>query len=229
MSQEPSHFGRPVPKSIAIVAMGRSRLDYGTHATSVGGYKAVADEIWAVNKMGGVIYHDVLWRMDDLMHNRELMYPEMLRWLKTHPLIVTSTAYPEEFPGSVEFPLEAVLRDIGVPYFNTTPAYALAYAIYLRIPNIHIYGCDYTYPNQPLAEEGKGCFEFLMGIAWSRKIELRVGPNCSLLDICRPTEERFYGYKKGSISAEMLWDGWHIKRLSTQGENLASSTEDVEK
>ena len=86
---EKDHFGRPIPKSIAIVAMGKSRLDYGTHATSSGGHRAVADEIWAINKMGGVIFHDVMWRMDDLMQCRKFMYPEYLRWLKIHPLIVT--------------------------------------------------------------------------------------------------------------------------------------------
>lgn len=219
MSQEDNketiHFGKPAPESVAIVAMGRSRLDYGTHATSVGGYRAVAGEIWAINKMGGVIYHDILWRMDDLMHNRELMYPEFLNVLKEHPFIVTSTAYPDEFPGSVAYPLEKVLRNIGIPYFNTTPAYALAYAIYLGVKRIHLYGCDYTYPNQPVSEAGRGCFEMLMGIAYERKIQLRVGPNTSLLDTCVPIEKRFYGYS-GPVKVEINDDdGWRIKQNST--------------
>lgn len=199
---EKEHFkGRPIPDSVAIVAMGFSRLDYGTAATSIGGYRALADEVWAINKMGGVIFHDIVWRIDDLMENRELMYPEYLRWLKTHPFIVTSTAYPDEFPGSVEYPLEEVVNDIGIPYLNTTPAYALAYAIYLGVKKISIYGCDYTYPNQAMAEQGRGCFELLMGIAFSRKTQLVIGKHASLLDQCIPIEERFYGYKKGSVSA----------------------------
>lgn len=205
------HFGKPAPKSVAIVAMGRSRIDYGSHATCVGGYRAVADEIWAINKMGGVIFHDIMWRMDDLMHNRELMYPEYLRWLKTHPFIVTSTAYPDEFPGSVEFPIEKVLQKIGMPYFNTTPAYALAYAIYLEIPRIHLYGCDYTYPEQRMVEEGKGCFEWLMGIAFARNLTLLLGPNTSLLDTCIPIEKRFYGYND-SITADVVDGSWKIMR-----------------
>ena len=203
-----NHFGRPVPKSVAIVAMGRSQLDYSSACTCIGGYRAVADEIWAINKMGGVIFHDVLWRMDDLMHNRERMYPEYLRWLKTHPFVVTSTTYPE-FPGSVEYPLEDVLRNIGIPYFNSTPAYALAYAIYLGIEKIHLYGCDFTYPNQPMAEAGRGCFEMLMGIAFARNIVLLMGPNTSLLDTCIPIEERFYGYN-GSVKTAVIDNKWKI-------------------
>ena len=208
MSKE--HFGRPIPKSIAIVAMGKSRLDYGTHATCKGGYRGVADEIWVINKMGGVIFNDIVWRMDDLRDNKELMYPEYERWLKEHPLIVTSTPYPE-FPGSVEFPLEEVLRNIGIPYFNTTPAYALAYAIYLEIPEIHLYGCDYTYPDQPMAEKGRGCFEMLMGIGFARNIALLLGPNTSLLDTCLPIEERFYGYNS-KVSADVVDGKWKVER-----------------
>ena len=205
--------------------MGKSRLDYGTAATCAGGYRGVAEEIWAINKMGGVIFHDVMWRMDDLMKNRKLMYPEYLRWLKKHPCIVTSTAYPEEFPGSVEYPLEAVLQNIGVPYFNTTPAYALGYAIYLGIPKVHLYGMDYTYPEQSIAEAGRGCFEWLMGIAYARNIELLVGPNTSLLDTCIPMEQKFYGYN-GSVTADVVDGKWKIQ--STR-DKPASSTEDVEK
>ena len=217
------HFnGRPIPQSIAIVAMGFSRLDYGTHATSVGGHRAVADEIWAINKMGGVIFHDIMWRMDDLRIDTKLMYPEYERWLKTHPLIVTSTAYPE-FPGSIEFPLEEVLRDIGIPYLNTTPAYALAYAIYLGIKKILIYGCDFTYPEQAMCERGQGCFEMLMGIAFQRKIELNLGPHAALLDTSTPVNKRFYGYH--NIDVSIVNGLWNIKRTSVPEKDEVSTSE----
>ena len=203
------HFnGRPIPQSVAIVAMGKSQLDYHTHAACEGGYHGVAEEIWAINKMGGIIYHDILWRMDDLKHITRLMYPEYEKMLKQHPLIITSTAYPD-FPGSVAYPLEEVLNDIGIPYFNTTPAYALAYAIYLKIPKIYCYGCDYTYPNQLVGEAGRGCFEMLMGMAFTRGIELLVGPTTSLLDTVVPMNERFYGYNK-SVTADVVDGRWKI-------------------
>ena len=192
---EKSHFGRPIPKSVAIVAMGQSRLDFGTHAISIGNCANIADEIWAINKMISHIPSDLCFRMDDLMHNREMMPGPYLELLKMHPLLVTSKAYPKEFPNSVEFPLIEVLENIGIPYFNTTPAYALAYAMYLEIPRVHIYGCDYTYPDKLMQEEGRGCFEMLMGMAFVRGIDLLLGPNTSLLDTCIPIGERFYGYK----------------------------------
>lgn len=206
---EKKHFGdRPIPKSIAIVAMGASRIDYGTRAAYGGGYKAAADEVWAINRMGGVIYNDILWRMDDLRHTREFVSSEYERVLKEHPMVVTSTPYPE-YPNAIAFPLEKVLNNIGIPYFKTCPAYALAYAIYLGIPEIHIYGCDYTYPNQIEAEEGKGNFEMLMGIAYARKVELCLGPNASLLDNCIPMEQRFYGYRN-SVTAVCPDGKWKV-------------------
>ena len=52
---EKDHFGRPIPKSIAMVGMGLSRVDYGFHATSAGSWRAVADEVWAINKMRGMV------------------------------------------------------------------------------------------------------------------------------------------------------------------------------
>lgn len=190
----PDHFGRDIPESVAIVAMGISRFDYVTIACNKGSGAGIAQETWAINKMGGIIFNDICFRMDDLVENRQYMKQPMVDWLKAHPLIVTSTAYPDEFPGSVEYPLEKVINCIGVPYFNTTPAYALAYAIYLGIPHIHIYGCDYTYPDRGPAEEGRGCFEFMMGIAFERKLMIHISQHTSLLDTCFPLESRLYGY-----------------------------------
>lgn len=222
---EIKHFqDRPIPKSIAIVAMGASRIDYGTRAGYMGGYKAAADEVWAINRMGGVVFNDILWRMDDLRHITSEMTPEYERVLKEHPCVVTSTVYPE-FPNSIAYPLEEVLQDIEIPYFKTTPAYALAYAVYLRIPEIHIYGCDYTYPNQNMAEEGRGNFEMLMGIAYARKLALCLGPNTSLFDTCVPMPQRFYGYNN-SITAVNPDGRWKIISMQEQPVSL---NRDVEK
>ena len=57
----------------------------------------------------------------------------LANWLRTHPgPIYTSRAYPE-FPGAVEFPLAEVMTKTGHGYFNSTVAYALAYALDLKI------------------------------------------------------------------------------------------------
>lgn len=204
------HFGRPIPDSVAIVAMGKSRIDYGSHACAVGGWRGVADEVWAVNKMGGVIFNDICFRMDDLKHNTDRLYPEMVRWLKEHPLVMTSTAYPE-YPGSVEYPLEEVVNFVGFPYLNTTPAYALAYALYIGVKEIMLYGCDYTYPDQPMAERGRGCMEMLMGMAFVKGVTLKHGPNTSLLDYCYPLNDRLYGYND-TLSADVVDGKWKITR-----------------
>jgi len=216
---EKEHFGRPIPQSVAIVAMGQSRIDYGTNSSWLGNYREVADEIWVVNRMAAYIYNDILFRMDDLSEERDDVPEPFKKTMREHPLLVTSKAYPE-YPGSVDYPLEEVVQSIGVPYLNTTPAYALAYAIHLGVKQIHVYGCDYTYPNQARAEKGRGCFEWLMGFAFAKGIELMMGPNTSLMDTCIPPGEKFYGYKD-FVRADVIDGEWKILIDPTQ-QNAAS-------
>jgi len=217
MSEEKKyHFGRDIPESVVIVAMGQSRIDYGTHSSWLGSYKEVAGEVWVINRMATYVYHDILFRMDDLMQPRDDIPEAFKKTMKEHPLLVTSKAYPEEYPGSVDYPLEQVVQYIGVPYLNTTPAYALAYAIYLGIQEIHIYGCDYTYPNQVLFEKGRACFEWLMGFAFAKGIELKMGPNTSLMDVCLPPEQKFYGYSD-FVRADVIDGEWKIIKAERNG------------
>jgi len=55
-------------KTVAIVAMGMSCHDYIQNATVKGSKDKIADEVWAINSMGGVIQCDRIFIMDDLVH-----------------------------------------------------------------------------------------------------------------------------------------------------------------
>lgn len=86
------------PKSIAIVAQGHSKMAYLTAANQMGGYtKTEWDEVWAINSGGGVIKHDRLFHMDDVLvqEERTRLNGEVggiLKWLKDHPgPVYTST------------------------------------------------------------------------------------------------------------------------------------------
>jgi hypothetical protein len=50
-------------------------------------------------------------------------------------------------------------------YFNSTAAYAVAYAIHMGVKKISVFGMDFTYPNAHDAEKGRACVEFWLGIA----------------------------------------------------------------
>jgi SAM-dependent methyltransferase len=83
-----------IPESVAIVAMGRSSATYLSLASHNGNRKKVADETWAINSMGGVIQHDLLFHMDDCKVQESRVDTNdnvagMLDWLKTHPRFMT--------------------------------------------------------------------------------------------------------------------------------------------
>ena len=85
------------PARVAIVAMGASKSSYAEFAVKNGGRHLEWDEVWAVNSMGGVIQHDRLFHMDDvlLQESRTATNNEikgLLHWLEQHPgPIYTST------------------------------------------------------------------------------------------------------------------------------------------
>lgn len=102
----------------------------------------------------------------------------------------------------VEFPLEAVVNSTGYGYFNSTAAYAVAFAIHIGVKKISLYGCDYTYPNAHDAEKGRGCLEFWLGFAAARGIKLSMPRQTSLMDALEPDAKRYYGYDCVEIKRE---------------------------
>jgi hypothetical protein len=193
--------GAGAPERVALVALGPSLDVYVDVCRRLGGRKRLADETWVVNALGDVIEHDRVFHMDDVRIQEVRAGAEpssniavMLEWMRAHPgPIYTSRAYPD-YPGLVEFPLEAVLQDLGEPYFNSTIAYAVAYAIHIGVRSLSIFGCDFTYPNSHDAEKGRACVEFWIGVAMQRGLEVQVADRSSLMDMVegRP----LYGYGK---------------------------------
>jgi hypothetical protein len=194
------------PKRVAIVAMGRSSATFLSIASNLGGVRRAADEVWAINAMGGCISHNLLFAMDDLklQEKRAEANPEgnvagLMGWLPKHPNFFTSTVY-DGYPGAREYPLEDVLNSVGNAYFNSTVAYAVAYAIHIGVEELGLYGIDYSYGNQHEAEKGRACVEFLLGQAAARGIRLKVAKESTLLDASEPDAMAWYGYDAWSIS-----------------------------
>ena len=190
---------RRKPKHVAIVAMGLSHRDYVTACAVAGGRQALFDEVWAINAMGGILDCDKIFMMDGASylindtrdtHDDCSGYEGWMRAAKVP--IVTAFPEPHICPTAVAYPLERVLREIKFPYFNTTVAYALALAIADGYEEVSFYGCDYTYADRQVAEAGRACVEFLIGVAVSKGIKVNVAENSSLLDA--NAKEQFYGY-----------------------------------
>ena len=107
--------------------------------------------------------------------------------------VMTSRKHPD-YPALVEFPLEDVLNHLGHAYFNSTAAYAIAFAIHIGVKKISFYGIDFTYDNQHHGERGRACCEYWIGLCMADGIEIQLASKTALMDACAPPAERLYGY-----------------------------------
>ena len=219
---------RPTPAHVAILGLGPSVTQWLEIAKRHGARHA--DEVWGINALGDVLHCDRVFHMDDVrvQEARAAIRPEsnsatMVRRLRKHPgPIYTSRAHPD-YPGLVEFPLAAVVDEFKHAYFNSTAAYAVAYAVFIGVKKLSIYGFDFTYPNAHHAEKGRACVEFWLGIAVSRGIDLCIPHVSSLMDACEPAG-RLYGYDTVDVEFSRTGDGPLVAEM-TEREAVASAAE----
>ena len=184
--------------SVAIVGLGNSFSEY--ILAKIRSEKF--DEVWAINSMSGVIYHDKCFMMDP--PSRFLDTPnagkqtnimaDRLRQKINIPIF--SCTLDKRCPDVVEFPLQEVLQKTGYAYLNNTVAYSLAYAISQKVSDLHLYGIDFTHKAINFAEAGRACCEFWLAIAISKGIKVNIAHNSSLLDMNVPEDQKLYGYHR---------------------------------
>jgi len=100
-------------KRVAIVAMGNSHAEFTKSSASNGDSSIFADEVWAVNSMGGVIYHDRVFMLDPPSRFLDTedagsMTPGMRKWLPTHSGPIYTCVLDDRVPGAVLYPLQEV-------------------------------------------------------------------------------------------------------------------------
>lgn len=202
-----------VPRHVVILGLGPSCERYVDHVKRLGSRKIFADEVWAINALGDVIQCDMVFHMDDcrVQEIRAAARPDsniaaMLPWLRECQVPVVTSIPRSGYPTAVTFPLEDVINTLGYCYFNGTAAYAVAYAIYIGVKKISIFGCDYTMPNSHHAEQGRGCMEFWLGMAAARGMEIAIPETSSLMD-ANDKHLRPYGYDMVNVEIEKLDTG----------------------
>jgi hypothetical protein len=199
-------------------------------AKRAGGRSAFCDEVWGINAIGDVLACDRVFHMDDVRIQQvradarpQSNIAQMLRWLRRHPgPVYTSRAHPE-YPGLVDFPLQDVISDLKFAYFNSTAAYAVAYAVHLRVSRISLFGIDFTYPNAHTAEKGRACVEFYLGLAAARGIEISIPRVSSLMDGCHSEEDRLYGYD--TLQVALARDAQGVTVQFTERDGLPTADE----
>ena len=190
------------PKHVAILGLGPSLECYVDVTKRMGDRRKFCDETWGINAAANVLQCDLAFHMDDVrvQEIRAKAKPEsniaaMVKWLKGHTgPVLTSRAHPD-YPCLIDYPLADVMNACGgVAYFNSTAAYAVAYAIYKKVEKITLFGCDFSFPNSHDAEKGRGCVEFYLGMAKARGIAIGLPDRTSLMDGIATRDQRIYGY-----------------------------------
>jgi protein-L-isoaspartate O-methyltransferase len=205
-----------VPRHVAIIGLGYSAEKYMDRVKRLGSRRKFADQIWGINCIGDVLRCDLVFHMDDIriQEIRARAKPDsniaaMVEWLRGYDgRVITSFAHPD-YPCLETFPLQDVINELGLAYFNNTVAYAVVYALFIGVEKISIFGCDYTYPDRHKAEKGRACLEFWLGYAKNRGVELAMPPNTTLMD-CRDDdgeEATLYGYDAVKMFIRQFNDG----------------------
>lgn len=202
--------GAVAPRHVVLLGLGPSLEAYVDVVKRMGARRAFADEVWAINAAADVIQCDRVFHMDDVrvQEARAAAAPDsniaaMLTWLKTHPGPVYTSAPHPDYPGMIPYPLEAVMNALQAPgYFNSTAAYAVAYAVAIGVEQITPFGFDFTYPNAHQAEQGRACVEFYLGMAKARGIRIGLPNTTTLMDGCTVRGARFYGYDGFDIASD---------------------------
>ena len=104
---------------------------------------------------------------------------------------------------------------------------AIAYAIWLGVEKMKIYGCDFSYPNRDYAESGRACVESWITLASIRGMSVQLAPRTSLLDTVK--DHGIYGYAEQPEIK--LPDGMRFKYVkvnaeATEGKYIGYAPED---
>ena len=201
-------------KHIAILGLGPSLEQYVDHVKRLGGRSRFCDEVWAINALGNVIDCDLVFHMDDVrvQEIRAKAAPAsniaaMVKWMKTSRVPIMTSRKHHDYPALVEFPLEDVLNHLGHDYFNSTAAYAVAFAIHVGAKKISLFGMDFAYAKSHDAEKGRGCVEYWLGQAQARGIEIGLPTSTTLMDACASRAERLYGYDSVDVKFDIQPSG----------------------
>ncbi|HAB26964.1 MAG TPA: hypothetical protein DCE27_03770 [Xanthomarina gelatinilytica] len=185
-------------KNIAIVAMGKSQLDYHMSISHSKEY----DEVWAINSMCAVIKCDRVFMMDPASRFFDTFDagPQtqvMRRTLPKLEIPVYSCELDSRVPAIELFPLDELVEKMGCGYLNNTIAYAIAFAAFNEVGKVSMYGADFSYStNIHFGELGRGCCEFWLAKCMSKGIDVSIAATSPMLDTNVSEKEKLYGYHR---------------------------------
>ena len=153
--------------------------------------------IWGMNQL----YRHIP-RADRMFEIHENYYEYVVEgtdhcgWLRTAQIPVYMTRHWPEFPSSVRFPLEKMVKKFG-KYFTSSIAYMLALAIVEGFEQIDLYGVDLSVGTEYFHQ--RPCVEMLIGYANASGIMVGIPTASALLK-----STHLYGYDKESTALGLV-------------------------
>ena len=202
-------------KKVAIVAMGKSHDQYIYSQL----FSYSVDEVWAINAMSGIIFHDRVFMMDpasrfldtDDAGSQTGIMKSIL--LGEHEVPIYTSELDERCKGLDEYPLEEVVNSIKSTYLNNTAAYAVAFAYAANVSELYLYGLDYSYTNfSHFAESGRACTEHLLAKCSNKGMKVVISGTSSLLDNNLDEVKKLYGYHRLKDPVVMKNEGGFFKK-----------------
>jgi hypothetical protein len=195
------------PRSVLVVALGPTKqglLELTTRHEPPPDVMDV-DEVWGmnggVNHMAGRVAYDLLWIMDHLdgEEAKEPRYGELIRrWIDRHGApVITSQAGTWGLNSRVhEYPLRQVMDTFGrddAAYFHNSVPYVLAYALWIGVERLVLWGADYSHEALKHREDDRANAEYWVGYCRARGMKIQVPADTTLLNTDRGFW--FYGYR----------------------------------
>lgn len=188
------HLTGSWPNTVAICGLGPSLAQWIQEGFSNSPLPYNIDEVWTVNMGARRLKHDLAFCMHD-MRNSETRNPAEAAFYKTYDRPFLTCYHHDEYPNSVEYPIEAILRKFGFYYFPNGICYIIAYAIWIGVKHLFLYGLDYDHPNAGVAvEPGKDACTAWVVLAMGSGIQVTIAPDSSLLQQRDNPLIKYYGY-----------------------------------
>ena len=208
------------PEIVDIVACGPTVRSYLSMRMDYDPIAPDADEVWTLNKALRSIRADLGFVMDDMVGEarRSERYREALDNLSIP--IITSIIDDDVralYPNChlIPFPLDDVLNSVGIRvmkarssnfttgdvahagdvtgyYFHNSIPYMLAYALFIGVKRVQLFGADYTYPGMAAREDDRANTEYWVGILRAYGVEVWTTRDTTLLN--QPKQPYLYGY-----------------------------------
>jgi len=191
------------PKRVAIVCLGPTKLDLVEVQTAHEPQRDLrhndVDELWGLNAginwLWGRVKWDLVFIMDHLGGEsaKHPQYGRHIAQLSNRIPIITSDN-TEGFPDVFPYPLRDVVTEVGAEnaYFHNSLPYMLAYALFIGVKEIHLWGADYSHEQLKDRESDRANAEYWVGFCRARGVRVIVPESTTLLN--SRNHGWFYGY-----------------------------------